>query len=62
MSASFQVAVTKSYDVGDVKRDAMVDSKIMRGNLDFLSRMENDSYNKRVNNQLSQMRGDDVLA
>lgn len=61
MSTSFQVAVAKSYDVVDVRRDAMLDSKIQRGKLSFMQRMEADSHNKRINGQLSEMRRDETL-
>ncbi|CAD7963459.1 unnamed protein product [Amoebophrya sp. A25] len=50
MSVSFQVAVAKSYELDSVNREAMHDAKATRGS------MEADSYNKRVNGQLSDMR------
>lgn len=61
MSASFQVAVAKSYELEPVARDAMHDAKASRGKMSFLQRMEADSYNKRVNGQLSDMRRDEGL-
>ncbi len=44
-----------------VKRDAMMESKVQRGKLSFMQRMEADSHNKRINGQLSEMRRDDLL-
>ncbi|CAD7936490.1 unnamed protein product [Amoebophrya sp. A120] len=61
MSVSFQVAVAKSYEIADVDREAMVESKTSRNKMSFMQRMEADSYNKRVNTQLSDMRRNDYL-
>mmetsp|Transcript_2523 Transcript_2523/g.5868 ORF Transcript_2523/g.5868 Transcript_2523/m.5868 type:complete len:112 (+) Transcript_2523:137-472(+) len=61
MSAAFQVAVAKSYEIADVNRDAMVEAKTNRSKMSFIQRMEADSYNKRVNGQLSDMRRHDDL-
>jgi len=61
MSVSFQVAVAKSYDPHEVKRDVMADAKINRAKMSFMQRMEADSYNKKINCQLSDMRRDDML-
>ena len=44
MSVSFQVAVAKSYNLEDVNRDAMVESKINRTKMSFMQRRKFFSY------------------
>lgn len=61
MSAAFQVAVAKSYDPRGTSKDSLTESKVDRSRMGFMARMECDSYNKKINTQLSSMRQDPVM-
>ena len=57
MSAAFQVAVAKSHakDVKNVDNSSMSNAKTFRSKMSFAQRMETDSYNKKINTQLSEV-------